>query len=552
MTPDQKFSFFRETVSLITGSLDLEKSMVSVFDFLKEHFPIEGVSLQQFSSDLSILKLLFLVTRDRFSYVEETLALPRENVISMENFEQCKDQVVLSDLVTHSTSDAHRKAISHLLPYKPCSYLVGHMQAGQTSVGHLCFIGSHRGCFTRDHMEKMKLVLPPFTLAMSNMLKFRRTLAFQQELNEEKNHLEKELRLIQDSPLIGTSGGLHGVMEMVRQLEGRDTPVLILGETGTGKELIAGMIQKVSPRDNQPFVKVNCGAIPENLIDSELFGYEKGVFTGADQSHPGRFEQADGGTLFLDEVGELPLPAQVRFLRTLQNGTVERLGGKTSIPVDTRIIAATNKDLGAMLQKGSFREDLYYRLYVFPIQLPPLRQRLEDLPSLVHGFIKKACIQLNISPLPVLHTDSMARLRQYSWPGNVRELENLIKRSIILATDGIISPEVFLPKDDGWYLTEEQSRGYMESLIDQRIQAALANLSPRASGPAELPAKQPEARPQRIKSLDQTVKEIILAALTQCRGQVHGPGGAASLLSVHPSTLRHKMRKLNINPGDLR
>ena len=237
-----------------------------------------------------------------------------------------------------------------------------------------------------------------------------------------------------DAPaeLIGTSGGLRNVMETVRKLSGTDAPVLILGETGTGKELVANAIQARSQRVGKPFIKVNCGAIPETLMDSTLFGHEKGAFTGAHCAVGGKFELANGGTLFLDELGELSLQAQVRLLRTLQNHVVERVGSTTSIPVDVRIIAATNRDLHKMLREGTFREDLYHRLNVFTISVPPLRERLQDLLPLARHFIDKATRRLGLPPISGIEPDSAERLLQYDWPGNVRELENLVERAVIL------------------------------------------------------------------------------------------------------------------------
>jgi len=205
----------------------------------------------------------------------------------------------------------------------------------------------------------------------------------------------------------------------------------LLGETGTGKEVFANAIHYSSPRKNGPFIKVNCGAIPETLLDSELFGHEKGAFTGAVSQKRGRFERANKGTIFLDEIGELPAPAQVRLLRVLQTKEIERVGGATSIPVDVRIISATNRNLQEMIASGRFREDLWFRLNVFPIMIPPLRQRREDIPALVHHLIERKSKELKLTGRPVLAPGAIDRLMAHEWPGNVRELENMIERSLI-------------------------------------------------------------------------------------------------------------------------
>ena len=555
----EDFIFYQKVVSKISGSLDLAKSMISVFNLLKDYFPIEGISLHQYSSRLRALKLLFLVTQDHFNYVESTLPLSPEGVLYMDEYERGKDPVTLSDHEDDKIVDEHRRAIAHLLPYKQSTYLIGIMRAGKNNIGHLCLIGKDLRCFTEDHIRKMRLLLGPFTLAMSNMLQFKRTLEFQKKLYAEKSSLEKELRQLRHTPIIGSRGGLHPLMNVVRQLKGQETLVLILGETGTGKELIADTIQKISPRADKPFVKVNCGAIPESLIDSELFGYEKGAFTGATRSHPGRFEQADGGTLFLDEVGELPAQAQVRLLRVLQNGVVERLGGKQSISVDVRIIAATNRNLESMLQKGTFREDLYYRLFVFPLHVPPLRNRTQDLPELVHHFIAKTSARLKIATLPVLDNDSLRHLKSYSWPGNVRELENLVERAVILSTGGTLQLEKYLPQEQGLLLESEQTESYLEKLIDERIRKALDTSFFRNSGTIESNSVyKNKEKPLnlidvgKIRSMEETIRDSITAALVSSKGRVQGPKGAADLLSLNPSTLRNKMRKFGIKAKSYR
>lgn len=550
------FEFFQKAVSHLTGSLELADSMVQVYDFLKNHFPIDGISLHQFSKRLQALKLLFLVTKDRFQYVETILPLSEKDARSMEELENRNPAITITDeFPTNPIADKHRQAISHLIPYRPSSYLVGLMGPEDKIVGHLCFIGSGKVQYTPVQIQRMKLLLGPFSLAMSNMLQFKRVLEFQEKLYEEKIILEKTLHHLQDNPIIGTRGGLHKIITVVHQLKGRETPVLILGETGTGKELIADEIQKNSPRANAPFIKVNCGAIPENLIDSELFGYEKGAFTGANQSRPGRFEQANGGTLFLDEVGDLQLQAQVRFLRVLQDGVVERLGGKESISVNVRIIAATNRYLEAMVKEGRFREDLYYRLYVFPVRLPSLRERTQDIPALVNHFVKRSCARLGIKNQPVLNHDAMTPLKRYSWPGNIRELENLVERAIILSSEGLLEMEKLLPQSSREMKEIKFDEASMERLIDKRIQKILDQGRDKKKEAADSQYRSVSGYPFeeiKIRPLSETIKESITAALAFSHGRVNGSGGAAELLDLKPSTLRNKMSKFSINAGSWR
>jgi transcriptional regulator with GAF, ATPase, and Fis domain len=288
-----------------------------------------------------------------------------------------------------------------------------------------------------------------------------------------------------------------------------NSTVLLLGETGTGKELIANMIHFSSQRKEGPFIKVNCGAIPENLIDSELFGHERGAFTGAVAESRGRFERADGGTIFLDEIGELPLQAQVRLLRVLQHREVERVGGTRAIKVDIRVIAATHRSLESMIAENRFREDLWYRINGFPIIIPPLRQRKEDIPALTRHFVQQKSRELGIGLPPSIAPGALKRLIEYNWPGNVRELENLVERELIRHKEGVLNFDTLTyPKD------EPQDK--VES--------------------AKLPPL----------SLDEAVAAHISSVLKLTNGKIHGPGGAAVLLGVNPNTLRWRIKKLGI------
>jgi len=304
--------------------------------------------------------------------------------------------------------------------------------------------------------------------------------------------------------IIGDSPALRAVLRSVRKVAGVETTVLLTGETGTGKELIARAIHDASPRKGKPLVKVNCGAIPQALVESELFGHERGAFTGALQRRIGRFEMADGGTLFLDEVGELPLDTQVKLLRVLQEQEFERVGGTRSMKVDVRIIAATNRDLEAEVAAGRFRRDLFYRLNVFPVRIPTLRERGTDIPLLVNHFL--AHLQRKLAkPLQRVTPESMERMQAYSWPGNIRELQNVLERSCVMAMTPVVE-----------------------------IEDALVAL--------------PVARPTNgaITTLDENERAHIRRALAATGGRIHGPRGAANILDINPSTLRSRMEKLGI------
>jgi len=285
-----------------------------------------------------------------------------------------------------------------------------------------------------------------------------------------------------------------------------DTSVLILGESGTGKEGIANAIHNLSSRRDKEFVKVNCSSLPPNLIESELFGHEKGAFTGAIEKRIGKFEKANGGTIFLDEIGDMPADMQVKLLRVLQEKEFERIGSNTTVKIDVRIIAATNRDLEMEIEEGRFRLDLFYRLHVFPIHLPPLRERREDIPLLVQHFInifsEKA--RKSISGIGDLQ---MKKLMDYSWPGNIRELQNLLERTILLTKNNFID-EIWLPE-------VKHKQNLLHSL-------------------------------SKIKTIDELQREHVLSVLKHCNERVSGPGGAAEILNLPPSTLTARMKKLGI------
>jgi DNA-binding NtrC family response regulator len=308
------------------------------------------------------------------------------------------------------------------------------------------------------------------------------------------------------SHLVGKSQKFIETLERAKMVGPKDTSVLILGESGTGKELIAHSIHKVSARRHKPFVVVNCGALPANLIESELFGHEKGSFTGATTKREGKFELADGGTIFLDEIGELPLELQVKFLRVLQEREIEPIGGKPK-KINVRVLAATNKDLEEEVAGGRFRIDLYYRLNVFPLVMPPLRERKEDIPLLANHFLKKYSA-LEGGQAPALSTEATDRLMEFNWPGNIRELENTIQRNIVLAKGAII--------------------GSLEIPVSKSI----ANVT--------------NSNKNGFKTMIENERDHILAVLESCNWKISGKGGAAEILDVNVNTLNSRIKKLGI------
>ena len=320
--------------------------------------------------------------------------------------------------------------------------------------------------------------------------------------------------------IVGQSRALAEVIEKVKLVASTDSSVLILGETGTGKELVARAVHSNSERRNRPLVKVNCAALPVGLIESELFGHEKGAFTGAIDRRIGRFELAHGGTIFLDEIGDMPPDLQAKLLRVLQEQEFERVGGSNLIKVDVRVIAATNRDLFRSASEGTFRQDLYYRLNVFPIQLPPLRERREDIPPLVHYFVRRFSLKIG-RKITRIQRETMERLMNYSWPGNVRELENVIERAVIL------SPGIEL----------EVAPGVLPEI------AAVAGA--QAAAPRPAPEEKSPGAPSP-QSIDQVERNHILEVLIRTNWRIEGSDGAAALLNLNPSTLRSRMKKLGV------
>jgi transcriptional regulator with GAF, ATPase, and Fis domain len=391
------------------------------------------------------------------------------------------------------------------------SHMLMRLELEANRVGALSVFASGTDKYTDDHAKLLLLLHEPFAIAMANALEHQEVLRLKDILVDDNRYLQRQVLSFSGSEIIGADFGLKAVMNMVRQVAPLDSPVLLLGETGTGKEAIATAIHRFSPRREGPFIRVNCGAIPDSLIDSELFGHEKGAFTGAITQKRGRFERAHSGTIFLDEVGELPPQAQVRLLNVLQNREIERVGGTESIPVDIRILSATNRNLQAMVASGQFREDLWFRLNVFPIMIPPLRQRKEDIAALVHHFIEQKSVDLKLDVRPKLAPGSLDRLMDYNWPGNVRELQNLVERALIQHRGGAL---VF----DMLSVPQLQGREVLETGEQDRTILPLAEMNSRH----------------------------IRRALELSGGKINGAGGAAELLAVHPNTLRTRMEKLGI------
>lgn len=364
-------------------------------------------------------------------------------------------------------------------------------------------------CYAQDHLKLLSRLQQSLVTAITSIIPLEKFAVNAQPSESGSTTVEKSIIAPANfDNIIARSHQMLTILDHVSIVAPLDTSVLILGESGTGKERFAKSIHNLSPRRHKPLVIINCAALPSNLIESELFGYEKGAFTGAQDKRIGKFEMANEGTIFLDEIGEMPAELQVKLLRVLQEQEIERIGGKGVIKINVRIIAATNRNLEKEVEEGRFRLDLYYRLCVFPISIPALRDRREDIPLLAQFFVDRLA-QKMAKPVTGFSPDALNQLINYSWPGNVRELEHLIERSILLA-DGPLIKEVQLPKYN--------SLNVPDNLAETTV----------------------------VKTIDENARDHILSVLQSCNGKINGENGAAEILGLKPSTLHSKLKKLGI------
>ena len=415
-------------------------------------------------------------------------------------------------LVTSNVDELKRwpRLLERVQQYGVQSYCWLPLSTARQRLGALVFTSKQPAAYDDADLHFLQLIVNQVAVAVENALAFREIDALKDKLAKEKAYLEEEVRTEHFSEIVGESSALRDVLTKVQTVASTDSTVLVCGETGTGKELIARAVHDLSPRKARTFVKLNCAAIPTGLLESELFGHERGAFTGAIAQKIGRFELANGGTLFLDEVGDIPLELQPKLLRVLQEQEFERLGGTRTIRVNVRLVAATNRDLAQMVAAGTFRRDLYYRLNVFPLVLPALRDRLDDIPRLARHFTQRFARRMG-RRIEMIPSSAMDALVRYVWPGNVRELQNVIERAVILSTGPTL-----------------------------QVSFADVELPP---APASSSDKQPIPSP--ITLLD-AEREHILAALTATGWVVGGPRGAAARLGMKRSTLQKKIQKLGI------
>lgn len=509
MKVDKK-EFFQKATLCICKHLEIEKALAELANFLKDYIPISRIYVEMFDPDFSAMRVLAKATERGGETLDLFYSVPEEY---QEQIEGAVESINKGSVMFDNNAENDPLSLDYFsfLKEEPQPQLVIPLQDLDIMIGITIF-SRQRVHFTEEHCQLMELIKEPLKVAVYNAIRNRKITELKNALLDDNRFLNRELQKQSGETVVGERNGLRQTMTMVRQVAPIDSPVLLLGETGAGKDVIASTIHSLSQRKDQPYITVNCGAIPGNLIDSELFGHEKGAFTGALSQKRGRFERANKGTIFLDEIGELPLEAQVRLLRVLQNREIERVGGTNTISLDIRIIAATNRDLEAMVQENLFREDLWFRLNVFPITIPPLRERKTDIPELVDYFIKNKVEELKLPQVPKIDEGSIDNLIDYAWPGNVRELQNVIERALILSSSGSLSFN---------FLNLPQPKQKSES-----------------ANPQDFP-----------DNLDQAMANHINHVLLKANGRVHGSGGAAELLGMNPNTLRARMRKLNIKFG---
>ena len=379
---------------------------------------------------------------------------------------------------------------------------------GSRALGSLLLGAKRENAFSKEDGEYLQQVARQIAPAIHNASTYREVTQAKDRLTNEKKYLENEIRAEQPENIVGNSAALKRVLDYAAIVANTDATVLITGETGTGKERIARAIHMMSSRRDRNFIKLNCAAIPTGLLESELFGHEKGAFTGAVTQKVGRLELADKGTLLLDEIGEIPLELQPKLLRVLQDQEFERLGGTKTIRVDARVLAASNRDLAQAVEEKEFRTDLYYRLNVFPLHLPSLRERREDIPLLIRYFVDKSAARMH-KKITLIPDEAVEVMMHWRWPGNIRELENFIERSVILSDD-------------------------------ERLRPPLAELREEAG----------KRVPDSERTLRDRERDHIVDVLRETRGVLSGPRGAAARLGLKRTTLQHKMQKLGISRGD--
>jgi hydrogenase-4 transcriptional activator len=510
---------------------ELAKSVGAIATILTEHLPIELLLVRAMDASCLTVKTVAIGSTSHLPYLPSA-----DSVGSDAKWERVIQWAGRGESIFSPSSRRTGEVRLLVPPEVEGDVLAGPLVGGSGPIGVLVANATANRSFHPEHRQLFNELLEPLSIALENHrqaseLATLRQLHNASGRNATANHSKAD---VSSEVIVGANSGLRRIMERVKLVSNSDVPVLILGETGTGKEVVSRAIHMRSRRAGGPFIRVNCGAIPSELLDSHLFGHERGSFTGAEATRHGWFERADGGTLFLDEIGELPPAAQVRLLRVLQDSFVERVGGQIPIRVDVRIIAATHRDLPTMVRERQFREDLWYRINVFPLLMPPLRDRPEDIGMLVRHFAHRAADRFGL-PYTEPTSDDLLLMLQYRWPGNIRELAAVVDRAVILG--------------EGERLDLAKALGISNS---PAMPTSASNDATFYEVVPETPAAPPQARTAQSQNsdppltLDEAMKCHIELVLNQVGGQIEGKKGAAQLLDINPHTLRARMRKLGV------
>jgi formate hydrogenlyase transcriptional activator len=486
----------------VVSNLELKDVLLSISPSIRRVMRLDGVALILPDEENKNLQLYALDFPGGKGVIQQNKTSPFNGSLPGQVFRSGKawvgDIAELRSLgFDHSIASQEGVETLCMLPLTRCERVLG----------VLCLVRMQRNAFTGEDVEFLSQIAGQVAIAIDNALAYREITELKDKLTQEKLYLEDEIRSEMNfEEIVGNSAVLRRVLRQVEVVAPTESTVLIYGDTGTGKELIARAVHNLSQRQSNAFVKLNCAAIPTGLLESELFGHEKGAFTGAIAQRIGRFELASQGTMFLDEVGEIPLDLQPKLLRVLQEREFERLGGSRTFHSDARLIAATNRDLSAMVEEQRFRSDLFYRLNVFPIHVPPLRERAEDIPFLVRHFVQTFARNMK-KRIDTISSDTMSALVRYPWPGNIRELQNVIERAVILSQGPV-------------------------------LKVPLADLKPKMTG---------NGTSNVMETLEEVERKHILSVLEQTGWVFAGPNGAAARLGLKRTTLQFRMQKLGIS-----
>jgi formate hydrogenlyase transcriptional activator len=514
-----------EVNNAIASRLELHDFLEAVSRCLQRILSHELVSISLYEPEEQHLRLYSLIFPHGHGLIREGLTMPVEGTVLGKVLTSRKPLRISS-----ITADDIPEDIMQLVKREGLkSGAVLPLLVGNRAFGTLEVVSTQENSVSEEDMELLSSLAAQVAIGVANALAYKEIDDLKDRLAEEKLYLEDEIRSEYFDEIIGESRSLVEVLDQVRTVAETDSTVLILGETGTGKELIARAIHNSSPRRNKTFVKLNCSAIPTGLLESELFGHERGAFTGAIAQKIGRLELADRGTLFLDEIGDIPMELQPKLLRALQEREFERLGSNRTIRADIRLLAATHRNLSEMVAAREFRSDLYYRLNVFPIKLPPLRERSDDIPRLVRHFASKHASRMN-KQIESIPAETMRALMRWHWPGNIRELENFIERAVILSRGTVLNVPV--------YELESASPLPVGAAAVAAAAGVAGGLASNSGG---------AAFGNESMTLEEKERQHILKILRETKGVISGPDGAASRLGLKRTTLQGKMKKLGID-----